>query len=55
MGGGGELNPFQRLLLAGKSLYKGRGSTTCADVDPLKELLLVQRKFFVLFLKQTSQ
>jgi hypothetical protein len=38
----------------GKSLYRGRGPTACAVVNPLKKWLFVHIEYFVLFLKQPS-
>jgi hypothetical protein len=34
-------------MQARKSLYRGRGSTACAVVNPLKKWLFVQRNFFL--------
>jgi hypothetical protein len=48
------MNIYGHKFDAGKSLYRGRGSTACAVVNPLKKWLFEQRKYFVLFLKQPS-
>jgi hypothetical protein len=47
------LNILLSLLYAGKSLYRGRRSTTCAIVNPIKKLAVTakEEKHFVLFYK----